>query len=335
MKQIMLHGANDWRLDDIAEPEPGARDALIRVAACGICGTDVSYIHMGLNPGRPIPLGHEVVGVVEWLGDEVADLAIGDRVVVCPLNVGDGPLGTGASNGGLTPLLHIPEAANGRRLFRLPDDMPFTTAALTEPLAVGMQSVNQSEAKPGDKVAVFGCGPIGLMALATLADRGIDDTVAIDFSPARLELAKRMGARHVLNPSEVDVFEELKRFHGTAPFMFGPTAATDIFIEASGADAVIDEVLQKGRVDGVLIVVALHYRPVKTNYVNLLMKQFTVRGSMEYPKRFEDAIELLERRDLSEIVTHTFSLEEFGEGLAVLEGSKDCGKVMILMDGAR
>ena len=65
MKQIMLHGVDDWRLDDIAEPQPGARDALVRIAACGICGTDVSYVHMGMTPGHPIPLGHEMAGVIE------------------------------------------------------------------------------------------------------------------------------------------------------------------------------------------------------------------------------------------------------------------------------
>ncbi|OWY60085.1 hypothetical protein B7486_71095, partial [cyanobacterium TDX16] len=219
--------------------------------------------------------------------------------------------------GGLTPLLHVPDVAEHRRLFPVPDDMALTTAALAEPLAVGMQAVNQSEAKPGEKVAVFGCGPIGLMALATLVDRGVDDVVAIDLSPARLDLAKQVGAAHVLDANEVDVWAELKAIHGTAPFMFGPTAATDVFIEASGADQVIGDVLQHGRVDGRLVVVALHYRPVPTSYVNLLMKQFTIRGSMEYPERFEDAIELLARRDLSRLITHMLPLERFGEGLAV------------------
>jgi len=335
MKQIMLHGPHDWRLDDIAEAQPGPRDALVRIAACGICGTDVSYVHMGMTPGHPIPLGHEMAGVVEWLGSEVGGVAVGDRVVVCPSDGGQGPMGTGGGQGGLTPLLHVPDAANGRRLYRVPDGMSLVTAALAEPLAVGMQSVNQSEAKPGDKVVVFGCGPIGLMALATLADRGVDDVVAIDLSPARLALAQEVGAAHVLDPTEVDVWEELKRIHGTAPFMFGPTPATDVFIEASGADSVIGDVLQNGRVDGRLVIVALHYRPVETNYVNLLMKQFTIRGSMEYPERFEDAVELLERRDLSGLITHTMPLEDFGEGLAVLEGSKDCGKVMITMGDAQ
>ena len=335
MKQIMLHGANDWRIDDIELPEPGPRDALVRIAACGICGTDVSYVHMGMTPGHPIPLGHEMAGVIEWLGDEVSGLIVGDRVVVCPSDAGDGPMGTGGPQGGLTPVLHVPDAANGKRLFKVPEGMAITTAALAEPLAVGMQSVNQSDAKPGDKVVVFGCGPIGLLAIATLADRGVEDVVAIDLSHARLELAKEMGAAHVFDPTEVDIWAELKRIHGEAPFMFGPTPASDIYIEASGADSVIGDVLQNGRVDGTLVIVALHYRPVSTNYVNLLMKQFTVRGSMEYPERFEDAIDLLERRDLSRLITHQLSIDEFGDGLSVLEGSKDCGKVMITMEGAR
>ena len=333
MKQIMLHGVNDWRLDEIDDPVPGPRDALVRISACGICGTDVSYVHMGMTPGHPIPLGHEMAGVVEWVGAEVTCASVGDRVVVCPSDAGDGPMGTGGAQGGLTPLLFVPEAANGRRLFKVPDGMDLVTAALAEPLAVGMQSVNQSEAKPGDKVVVFGCGPIGLFAIATLQDRGVDDIVAIDFSHARLELAKEMGAAHVLDPSRDDVWAELKRIHGEAPFMFGPTPATDVYIEASGADSVIGDVLQYGRVDGRLVIVALHYRPVSTNYVNLLMKQFTVRGSMEYPERFEDAIELLERRDLSAVITHRLRLDQFGDGLAVLEGSKDCGKVLITMEG--
>ena len=334
MKQIMLHGKNDWRLDEIAEPTPGPRDCLVRIGACGICGTDVSYVHMGMTPGHPIPLGHEMAGVVEWIGDEVPNLKVGDRVVVCPSDVGGGPMGTGGGEGGLTPVLHVREAANGRRLFKVPDGMPLTTAALAEPLAVGMQAVNQSEAKAGERVAVFGCGPIGLMAIATLCDRGVEDVVAIDFSRARLDLAKSLGAQHVLDPSEVDIWAELKRIHGTEPFMFGPTAATDAFIEASGADSVIGDILENGRVGGRLVIVALHYRPVPTSYLNLLMKQFTIRGSMEYPERFEDAIELLARKDLSALITHKLSLEEFGEGLAVLEGSKDCGKVMITMGNA-
>jgi (R,R)-butanediol dehydrogenase / meso-butanediol dehydrogenase / diacetyl reductase len=332
MKQIRVHGPDDVRLDEIAEPDPGSRDALVRVAACGICGSDVSFVHMGGLTGRPMPLGHELAGVVEWVGDEVTGSTVGDRVVVHPVDEELGRLGSGAGEGGLTPLLLVRETAKGRRLFPVPDRMPLPVAALAEPTAVSLQAVHQSDAQAGDTVAVFGCGPIGLLAIAALADRGVTDVVAIDLSRRRLELAREFGAAHLLNPAEDDVWSELARLHGTTPFMFGPTPATDVYIEASGSDRVIGEILEHGRAGGRMSLVALHYQPVPTNYVQVLMKQFTIRGSFEYPRRFEDAIELLGRRDLSRLVTHTLALEEFGRGLDLLEGSKDCGKVMITMD---
>jgi threonine dehydrogenase-like Zn-dependent dehydrogenase len=331
MKQIRVHGPNDVRLDDIDEPDPGPRDALVRIAACGICGTDVSFVHMGGITGGPQALGHEVAGTVEWVGAEVGDTAVGDRVIVHPAGDEHGRLGSGGPEGGLTPLLLVREAAQGRRLFKVPEGMPLRVAALAEPLAVGMQAVNQADVAPGDKVAVFGCGPVGLMAIATLVDRGIDDVVAIDLSARRREFALDLGAAHAFDPTEVNVWKELKRVHGTAPFMYGPTAATDAFIEASGSDRVIGEILDRGRFGGRMSIVALHYQPVPTNYVNILMKQFTIRGSFEYPPRFEDAIELLERRDLSHLITHTVALDEYGRGLELLEGSKDCGKVMVVI----
>jgi threonine dehydrogenase-like Zn-dependent dehydrogenase len=331
MKQIRVHGPNDVRLDDIPEPAPGPRDALVRVIACGICGSDVSYIHLGGLTGQPMALGHEMAGVVEWIGADVTDAAVGDRVIVYPPDDEFGPMGSGGTEGGLTPLLLVRGAATGGRLLAVPKEMPLRVAALAEPLAVGMQAVNQAEVARGDKVAVFGCGPVGLMAIAALADRGITDVVAIDLSSARLDLAKHVGAAVTLNPSEVDVWAELARVHGTAPFMLGPTPATDAFVEASGADRVIGEILKHGRFGGRLSVVALHFQPVPTNYLQVMMKQFTIRGSFQYPPRFEDAIELLARRDLSGLITHTLPLEEFDQGLALLEGSKDCGKVMITM----
>jgi len=333
MKQIRVHGPNDVRLDDVSPPRPGPRDVLVRIAACGICGTDVSFVHMGGMTGRPMALGHEMAGVVEWVGDEVTGVSVGDRVIVHPGDDRLGRLGSGAPQGGLTPILLVREAANGRRLFPVPDGMPLSVAALAEPLAVGMQAVNQVDVTRGERVAVFGCGPIGLMSIATLVDRGIDDVVAIDPSRTRRQLAASVGAGHVLDPSAVDVWGELARIHGTAPFMFGPTPATDAFVEASGSDRVLGEILQHGRFGGRMSVVALHYQPVPTNYLQLLMKQFTIRGSFEYPPRFEDAIELLARRDLSELITHTLPLEEFHRALAILEGSDNCGKVMITMGG--
>jgi len=120
--------------------------------------------------------------------------------------------------------------------------------------------------------------------------------------------------------------------HGTKPFMFGPTPATAAFIEASGADQVILDVIDHAGVGSRLSVVALHYRPIKVSFLMVLMKELTLRGSIEYPARFENAVDLLERRDLSALITHRFGLDQFEDALAVLDGSKDCGKVLITVD---
>jgi threonine dehydrogenase-like Zn-dependent dehydrogenase len=192
-----------------------------------------------------------------------------------------------------------------------------------------MQAVRRAEVSPGERVAVFGCGPIGLFALAALRDRGAERVVAIDPSRRRRELALALGAQAALDPTEVDVWAELARLHGTAPFLLGPTPATDAFVEASGAARVIGDVIARARVGARLSIVAVHYQPIPTNYTLVMMKQLSIHGSMEYPPRFEDAIDLLARRDLSGVITHRVPLERFGDALALLGEGKECGKVLV------
>jgi threonine dehydrogenase-like Zn-dependent dehydrogenase len=272
-----------------------------------------------------------MAGVVDWVGSDVTSTRVGARVVVQPGSDQLGRIGNGAPEGGLTPLLLVTEADRGR-LHRVPDDLPLDVASLAEPLAVGMHAADQADVQPGDGVAVFGCGPIGLAAAATLIDRGHRRVVAVDLSPTRLDLALGLGVQAALNPRTTDVWEELGRLHGMKPFTFGPTPATSAFIEASGSAGVITEVLDRGPVGSRLSVVALHYDPIPTNYLLMLMKQFTIRGSMEYPPRFADAIDLLARRDLSALITHRFPLEQFADAVDLLGGSKDCGKVLMAVD---
>ncbi len=334
MRQVRVHGPGDVRVDEVPAPDPGPRDVLVTVAACGICGSDLSYIKLGgvAGPtGAPMCLGHEMAGVVEWAGAEVTSVRTGERVVVQPGNDELGRIGNGAPEGGLTPILLVTDADRGR-LHRVPEGLPLDVAAFAEPLAVGMHAVDQAEVEHGEGVAVFGCGPIGLAAIATLVDRGHERVVAVDLSPARLDLARSLGVQAALDPKTVDVWEELARLHGTAPHPFGPTPATSAFIEASGSARVITEVITHGPVGGRLSVVALHYEPVPTSFLLVLMKQLTIRGSMEYPPRFADAIDLLARRDLSGLITHRVPLSQFDDALGLLEGSKDCGKVLITMD---
>jgi threonine dehydrogenase-like Zn-dependent dehydrogenase len=193
-----------------------------------------------------------------------------------------------------------------------------------------MHAVEQAQVRDGEAVAVFGCGPVGLASVATLVDAGCEQVVAVDLSATRRELAVGLGAQAALDPTTDDVWAALADLHGTAPFMFGPTPATAAFIEASGSPKVLRDILDRGRVGGRCSVVALHYEPVPTSYLMLLMKEFTLRGSMEYPARFADAVDQHARRDLSAVLTDRLPLERFDEALELLDGSKECGKVLVV-----
>ena len=334
MLQVRVHGPHDVRVDDVAEPDPGPHDVVVRVAACGICGTDLSFIELGGLAGpatEPMCLGHEMAGTVEWAGAEVVSVRPGDRVVVQPGDDETGRIGCGAAQGGLTPLLLVERADRGR-LHRIPDTLPLDVAAFAEPLAVGMHAAEQADVRSGDGVCVIGCGPIGLAAIASLRDRGHDKVVGVDLSPTRRALASRLGAQAVIDPVETDLWSALADLHGTTPFALGPTPATAGYIEASGAASVIPDVVNRARVGAHLSVVALHHAPVKTNYLVVLMKELVIRGSFEYPDRFADSIDLLARHDLSSLLTHRVALERFPAALEVLEGSKDCGKVLVSID---
>lgn len=336
MLQVRVHGPGDVRVDDVEPPEPGPTDAVVSVAACGICGSDLTYIRLGglAGPGRePLCLGHEMAGTVSWVGDRVTSVAVGDRVVVEPGDEARGRIGGGAPVGGLAPELLVRDADAGF-LHPVPDHVPLDVAAFAEPLAVGMHAVEQADVRDGEGVAVFGCGPIGLAAVATLVDRGHERVVAVDPSGTRRDLAIGLGAQAAVDPTAEDVWAALADLHGTAPFMFGPTPATGAFIEASGSARVLTDILERGPVGGRMSVVALHYDPIPTSYLMLLMKQFTIRGSMEYPERFADAVDLLARRDLSSLITDRVPLDRFDDALATLSGSKECGKVLVTMPGA-
>jgi 2-desacetyl-2-hydroxyethyl bacteriochlorophyllide A dehydrogenase len=329
--QVTLHGPGDVRLDEVPVPETGPGDVRVKVAACGICGSDVGYIKAGglAGPtGQPMPLGHELSGVVEAVGADVGAWQVGDRVVVDPV-ASNNMIGNGGSEGGFAPRLLVRGVASGGGLTRVPDALPLEVAALAEPLGVGMRAVDRSRARPGESAVVMGSGPIGLTAVACLVDRGVSDTVVVDYSDARLELASKLGARAVLNPSRDDVWSALRDLHGTTPVLGMPMLASNVFIEASGAAPVIGEVVRNARAEARIVVVGLHKAPVEVNFLEVMMKELALLGSIAHPEDWNAMLDLLGRRDLTPMVTHSFPLDRFDEGLAVAMDPSAGGKVMI------
>ncbi len=330
MKQVNIHSPGDVRVDEAPEPVAGPRDAVVEVAACGICGSDLRYVRLGGLAGpmpAPMPLGHELSGVVESVGSEVVDWKPGDRVVLNP-TAGRKMIGNGGPEGGFTPRLLVRDVADGN-LFHIPDGLPLEHAALAEPLGVGMNAVDQAEVQVGEKVVIFGAGPIGLAAVATLHDRGIEDVIAVDLSPRRLEIAKQLGARETLDASQQDPWPRIRQLHGESPVLGAPMAGSDAYIEASGAASVIPQVIQQAKGGARLAVVALHgERPV--NFLLVMMKQLTIRGAMEYPDDYNDSIELLARRDLSPMISHRFPLDRFHEAFDTAKDPQAGAKILVL-----
>ncbi|GIF22601.1 threonine dehydrogenase-like Zn-dependent dehydrogenase [Actinoplanes tereljensis] len=288
MKTVTVTGPGTTAVVEADKPQAGPRDVLVRMRACGICGSDALYIHVGGIPPRQgaTPLGHEPAGEVAEVGAEVDGLAVGDHVVINPMAAGDGIIGSGGAQGGLSEFVVIRDAVVGTHLITVPKHIPFEVVALNEPMAVATHGVNRAAPQPGDKAVVFGAGPIGLGAAIALKLRGVAHVVVVDIVPDRLAKALRVGADAVINSAEEDVAARLTELHGEAPKGVGVRGikpATDIYLDAAGAPVVIETVLAAAKHGARLSIVAVHKKPVEVDFGAILTTELTITMAMGYP----------------------------------------------------
>jgi 2-desacetyl-2-hydroxyethyl bacteriochlorophyllide A dehydrogenase len=335
MPLIQIHGVDDVRIDKVECPVAGPDDILLRVAACGICGSDLGYIAMGgiTAPDVPMPLGHEFSGTVESVGENVKHLQTGQRVTVNPM-VNNHSIGNGGSEGAFAPLLLVKDVVSyPDTALPLPDGLSFEQGALIEPLAVAMHGVNQSGVQAGQSVLILGAGPIGLCAVVVLKYFGIDDIVIADQSSSRLQLAQQLGARSICNVLEQDLADVLKRAHGEAELMGMPLPATDVYIEATGVGAVLEQAIELSRPGASVVVLGVHKAPIQLDPLVLIIKELHLTGSLAYPTEFPVVIEMLMsgKVDVTALISHRFALEDFMEALAVARDPQRAAKVMVTM----
>ncbi|MBV1938490.1 zinc-binding dehydrogenase [Streptomyces sp. BV286] len=313
MKSVRTGPVGGIDVVDIERPVPGPRDVLLRIRACGICGTDTFFLHLGGAPMGPdgsmtsLPLGHEPAGEIVETGSAVTGLKVGDRVVVNPQGVPSGIIGCGGEHGAMSEYLLVENAEPGTNLSVFPDSVPFAVAALNEPMAVARHCVNRSGAGPADKVVVFGAGPIGLGAAIWLKLRGVQHVVVVDVIPERLETALAVGADAVIDSTDGDLTARLTELHGqSANALGGPRPATDIYIDAAGAPAVIQATVDNARWGAKLVMVAVQKRSDAIDLGGMLRSELTLIASQGYPTEiFEVTPELVRHHDrFARLISH-------------------------------
>ncbi|MEZ5275146.1 MAG: galactitol-1-phosphate 5-dehydrogenase [Opitutaceae bacterium] len=226
MKALVLTEYKKLVVTEVPEPVPGPGEVLIEVAACGICGSDI-HGYDG-NSGRrlpPIIMGHECAGTIAALGKGTTGWAVGDRVTMdsmlfcgrCPYctsghtNLCESRQVLGVScpefrkEGAFARFVTVPASV----LVALPDHLPFEQAAFAEPLAVSLHAVRLVDPKPGSTAVVVGAGMIGLLVIQVARAVGCSRVIAVDLDRDRLELARSLGASHVLNPADGGTVEAI------------------------------------------------------------------------------------------------------------------------------
>ncbi|MEN3320267.1 MAG: hypothetical protein V7643_3669 [Mycobacterium sp.] len=333
MKVSVVTAPGETQVIDAPKPTVGPADVLVKIRACGICGTDALFISMGGIPGHDggMPLGHEPAGEIVEVGSNVAGIAVGDHVVINPMAAPGGIIGNGGASGALSEYLLIENAVRGTSLQVVPDHIPFEVAALNEPMAVARHGVNRCQPKPSDKVLVFGAGPIGLGATIAFKSLGVSHVVVADLIPARLEKALVVGADAVINSAEEDVAKRLLELHGAGESMFPGKAGTDIYLDAAGAPAVIDTALSGAKPGARLGVVAVHKQPVSVDFVNIMSNEITIVGSMGYPDEiFEVTKDLIANWEkYAVIVSHTIPFDDVVQALKTASTPGAADKVVV------
>ena len=327
-----IHGVNDLRLDTTAPPQCGPNDVVVEVRECGICGSDLGYLAMGglTGPDTPMPLGHELWGMVSVTGANVTHVDVGDRVVVQPMSNGNN-IGNGGTEGGFSPLLLVRNAAlDAASIVRLPPALPQAYGALVEPLSVAQHGANRVAASAADKAVIFGAGPIGLSMLQVLDYRCLKDIVVVDLSDRRLEAARVLGAI-ALRADDPQLPQKLVEYHGTKNFFGMPMPGSTLFFEATGVRAVFEKIVAIAGPGSRICLTGVHKEAATVDLVMLLAKEVDIIPAMGYDKEFDEVIAMLQsgHLDPTGMVTHHFPLSEIAAAFALARNPHNAIKVMI------
>jgi len=321
MKAMLLSDYKQLEITQLPEPDIGPDEVLVRVKACGICGSDIHGFDG--SSGRRIPplvMGHEASGVVAQVGSNVADLAEGDRVTFDSMvscgrcffcrrgraNLCDDRRVLGVScgdyrrHGAFAEFVAVPQHI----VYKLPDALSFQHAAMVEPVSVAVHAAHLAPIRLGDTAVVIGTGMIGLLVVQTLKAAGCGEILAVDLADEKIELACRLGASAGLNPEQTDVQQEiLARTAGRG---------ADIAVEAVGATRPVQTAIETVRKGGSVVLVGNLSPQVELPLQSVVTREITLYGSCASSNEYPACIEMLARGavEVDPLITALSSLEE-------------------------
>ncbi|RMH23657.1 MAG: hypothetical protein D6701_00080 [Gemmatimonadetes bacterium] len=332
MKAAVFHGPEEGlRVEEWPTPEPGPGEVMIRVAACGVCHTDLHYLDHGTPTFKapPLVLGHEVSGTVVRLGEGVEGFAEGAHVLVAAVwscgrcaacrsgreNICErGVMPGNHTDGGYAEYMVAP----ARDIFPLPEGVPLVEGAIiADALTTPYHAVARRGAvQPGDRVVVIGCGGVGLNVVQTAVALG-GRVVAVDLSADKLERARALGATAVLNPGEVERLDRAVREL--------TEGGADVAFEVVGRASTQEQALACLRTGGRLVLVGYSPETMGLNAGRVMFRELSVVGSLGCPPiDYPRVIELVRqgRLEVKSMVTHRFPLEAIDDAFAVLRAGE-------------
>jgi 2-desacetyl-2-hydroxyethyl bacteriochlorophyllide A dehydrogenase len=335
MQAAFYEGNQSIRVGDCTPVQPGSGQVQIRVAYCGICGTDLHIFHGAMDHRVRMPqvLGHEMSGTIAAIGSGVRGFTPGDQVTVRPL---DPCLECPACRAGHSHIcqnlrfigIDSPGALQGlwtvpaHTLHHLPAALTLQQGALVEPIAVACHDVRMGAVAPRDYVVVLGGGPIGLLVALVARSKGARVVVS-EVNPFRLNLAREFGLDAV-NPLESDLVQKVN--FETAE------AGADVVFEVSGSAAGAEMVTKLPRTRGRIVVVAIFAQPPKLDLFRFFWRELKLCGARVYePQDFEEAIALAASGSLplDRIVTSVRPLDGLAEAMHQLEGGGAVMKILM------
>ena len=354
VQAAVIEKPNVVKMATFPKPTLGPKDMLLKVKMCGICGSDIHIFH-GAWAEIPYPIipGHEFVGEVAEVGDEAArkhKVSVGEKVTVemflpCSscfwcirgypnlCEVGPAQFGGTISSaqpphlwGGWAEYMYVPYEA---RVHKLPQEVPWEAAVLTEPLAVATRAVHLARIKPGDSAVVVGPGPIGLLSIVAAKTAGANPLILTGTREERLELGKELGADYVINVRKTEVIKMVNDLTAGR--------GADIVIEAAGTLNGQIESIKMARAGGTVIFVGLTGdKEITFNPDRLVvLKELRIQGSYLSAWAYEPAIKFISNnyQTLEKLVTHKFPLNEVKKALTYCaERRENCIKVVLVPD---